>query len=443
MTDTFKEHIINILETNNIPLADTQKQQEAIYFINNNEFPNKKQETWQKIDLAKLFKHKYEKPVQTDIETHQIDIYKIKNINANTIVFMNGNLLAESSFIFDKQIVIKKMSEAKKEHHDIFINYYNKTNILNENIFTAINTAFAEDGIFIHIPKNTIVENPIHVLFFTDGNNRKVFSQLRNTIIVDKNAQAKIIISFHSTSVNYTVTNVATEIFAEENSSLDYNIFQGEGDDAMQFNFTNVQQERYSNFTSNYVTLCGAIIRNDLKINLQAEHCQTQLNGFYLPDREQHFDNNVAVHHKMPNCVSNQLYRGIIDNKAMAIFSGKVLVDKDAQKTDAHQNNSNILLTQYAKAHSKPQLEIYADDVKCSHGATIGQLDKNALFYLQSRGIGAKEAKILLLNAFANQVLDKITISEFKMFVKLLIERRMSGDKNDGQCAMLEDCQAC
>jgi len=440
---TYKKDFTKTLFNNGEALSSSEIKNIATQFIDSNDFPSKKQEDWRKTDLAKMFKHKYARAEKVDVNEFIVSIYKVRELEANLMVFVNGFLIDEYSSIISKNLIIKNIATAKIENKDIFTNYYNTSEVFKSNIFAAFNTAYATDGTFIYIPKNKTVEHPIHIINLSDGNNRKTISQIRNLIIADENAEANIIVSHHSISVNYTLSNTVTEIFANENSRLSYNIFQGEGDDAIQFNNTIVEQKRGSSFSSHYITLCGSLIRNDLKIEHKDENCETDLSGFYLPDREQHFDNMIYVHHAKPNCNSKQLYRGVLDNKATSVFSGKVLVDKNAQKTNAEQNNNNILLSQYAKAHSKPQLEIYADDVKCSHGSTTGQLDKEALFYLQSRGIGFKEARILLLNAFANKVVDKIKVPEFKRFVKFLIEKRMSGDKIEGQCSMFEECGGC
>ncbi|MBN1250787.1 MAG: Fe-S cluster assembly protein SufD, partial [Bacteroidales bacterium] len=277
----------------------------------------------------------------------------------------------------------------------------------------------------------------------SDGNNKKTISQYRNLIIAGKNSNVQIVNSFHSLTVNYTLTNISTEIILEENANLNFNIFQGEGDDAFQINSTKVNQEKNSNFSSHTITLCGSIVRNDLKIEHKAENCETNLFGLYLPDREQHFDNNIFINHAKPHGTSNQIYKGIIDNKASAVFLGKVFVGKGAQKTIADQTNRNILLTQYAKVNSKPQLEIYADDVSCSHGSTTGQIDKEALFYLQSRGINRRRAEVLLLGAFISDVIDAIKVEPLKIFVNILVNNRLNGEKVDGQCAMVSGCPGC
>jgi len=442
-TLTYKQQLVTTLYSNGEALAQNEIKAKAEEFITTNDFPTKKIEDWRKTELTKIYKHKFAKAEKVEVIEFIVSIYKIRELECNFLVFVNGFLIEDYSNIISNNLIIKNIAKAKIENKDEFYKYFNKSKFEHENLFSALNTAYSNDGTFIYIPKNKAVEHPIHVLFLSDGNNKKTISQIRNLIIAETNSEAKIVFSHHSISVNYTLSNVVTEIFLNENSNINFNVFQGEGDDAMQINHTRVYQKANSNFSSHYITLCGSLIRNDLKVVYQGENCETDLNGLYLPDREQHFDNSIFIHHAKPNCTSRQLYRGVVDNKASAVFTGKVYVDKDAQKTNAEQNNNNILLTPYAKVHSKPALEIYADDVKCSHGSTTGQLDKEALFYLQARGIGIKEAQILLLNAFASTVIDKIKIPEFRRFVKFLIEKRMSGDKIEGQCSMFEECGGC
>ena len=232
-------------------------------------------------------------------------------------------------------------------------------------------------------------------------------------------------------------SNIATEIILKENAVVNFNIFQGQGDNSFHLNNTKIHQHSNSRFKCNTITLCGELVRNDLNIEHKGEGCETTLNGLYMPDKKQHFDNHVFVNHAKPHCVSNQMYRGVIDNKASAVFLGKVLVTPDAQKTDANQSNKNILLSDTAIVNSKPQLEIYADDVKCSHGSTTGQLDKEALFYMQARGISFEYARIMLLNAFASEVTKQLEIKPFRSFVDFLVEKRLGGQKIKNQCTKL------
>lgn len=441
----YDDLLIDVFKNGHEPLATEIHRNKSFKYINGNQFPNRKTESWKYTDLRNVFKHQFKAGEKLEISDFQRYIYNIPMLNANLLIFINGHYLPEYSRIIspENKVKILPMSEAKKKYSNIFEEHYNTTKISENNKFAAINTAYAYEGAFINIEKNQELEYPIHLLNFTDGNNSKTAAQQRNLIISGANSKAQVIQTYHSLSLNYTFFNIATELILNANSDLDFNLFQGEGIDAFQIQNIFAKQERDSKLTGNIITLCGALVRNDINIQLNGENSNVELNGFYLPDREQHFDNNIHIYHNVPHCESSQLFKGIIDNKAIGIFSGIVYVAKDAQKTNAYQTNNNILLTDYAKAKSKPQLEIYADDVKCSHGSTIGQLNQEALFYLQSRGIGKKAAKILLLNAFANEVFDKIKNEPFSNFVEFLIQKRMKGDSPEGSCSMIEECQGC
>jgi len=220
------------------------------------------------------------------------------------------------------------------------------------------------------------------------------------------------------------------------------NIFQGEGEGAFQLNNLHISQQKGSTFESNTATLCGELVRNDLVVNLNGEYCQTNLNGFYLAEKEHIFDNFIKVNHLSANCQSNQLYKGTIDNNAIVSFFSKVYVAPDSQKNDANQSNKNILLSDYAKVYSMPQLEIYADDVSCAHGSTTGQLDKEALFYLRTRGISERIAKTLMLYAFISDVIVKIENKAYKDFLFFLINRRLKQEKIEGLCSH-KICPSC
>jgi len=407
--------------------------------------PEKTDEEWKHTSLNRLLQHNYSAAKNRELSDSIVNSFSIPGLDAYRLVFINGFFAPAFSDIKNnsKGLIVKPMTAAKVENKQLFEQYFAQSEILTSNFFTSLNTVFSKDGCFIYIAENYIADKPIHIVNLSDGQDRKTVSQYRNLIIAGKLSQSKIINTYHSLSVNYTLTNIATEIFLEDGANLNYNIFQGEGVDSSQFNNIKVIQQANSNFSSNTTTLCGMLVRNDLKIEHKGSNCETDLNGLYLPDREQHFDNCVFVHHAKPHNTSNQLYKGIIDNKASAVFLGKVLVDKDAQKTLANQSNKNILLTKYAKIYSKPQLEIYADDVACSHGSTTGQIDKEALFYLQSRGINRRKAETLLLSAFVKDVIDKIQLEGFKLYIQILVNNRLKGEKVDGQCIMIDDCPAC
>lgn len=439
-----KEYYIDILANDNA-LADESTQKKALQLIEKSDLPTSKDENWRKTNLKEMLSHQFSCGEKVDFDQDTLSMFNIAGLKANILVFVNGYYYSEFSKITEKAgtLVAGNIAKAKSENSEIFDKYFAKSEVAEQNIFANLNTAYAKDGAFVYVPANKVVENPIHIYNFTDGNNRKTVSQTRNLIVAEKNSHAKIIQSYHSLSINYTLSNIVTEMFLEENANLNYNIFQGEGDDAFQLNNTQVSQELNSNFSSNVTTLCGALVRNDYVVNINGTNCETDLNGLYMPDREQQVNNTLLMKHNKPHSYSNQLYRGIVDNKASAVFFGKVLVGVGAIKTFAEQNNNNVLLTPYARVHSKPQLEIYNDDVKCSHGSTTGQLDKEALFYMQTRGIGKKRATILLLNAFASEVLDKIKIEPLRNYLKYLIDKRMTGEKMDGQCYKMGECRVC
>jgi Fe-S cluster assembly protein SufD len=426
-------------------LANEQIQQKTNENFKVLDFPKRTEEKWRHTSVNKILQHRFGMGKDLHLDKKTVDAFTIPGLDAYRLVFINGYFEPKFSdeFSNEDQLIVKSTARAKIEHPHLFFKSFENTGIAAENIFTNMNTAFVTNGSFIYIPQNVVVDKPIHIISFSDGHDSKTLSQYRNIIYLGKNSKAQIVNSFHSLTVNYTLTNVVSEIVLDENARLNFNLFQGEGDDAFQMNHCKVIQNRNSYFSGHTITLCGAIVRNDLHVIQNEEGCETFLNGLYLPDREQHFDNNVFVHHAKPQGTSRQVYKGIIYNKASAVFMGKVLVARDAQKTQASQSNRNILMSNDGKVNSKPQLEIYADDVACSHGSTTGQIDKEALFYLQSRGIDRRQAEVLLLSAFVADVIESIEVEPLKLYINLLIKKRLKGEKQSGQCSMIEVCHGC
>ncbi len=333
------------------------------------------------------------------------------------------------------------MAEAKEMFPQVFDKYFNRTGAHKINLFSALNTRYASDGAFVWIKDNVKVENPIHVYFFSDGQDQKIISQTRNLVIAGSGSKASVLFSYHPLSTDYMYNNTVSEIFVEHDAYLDFNIFQGEGYDSFHTNLINAEIAQGGQFYSHTITLCGEIMRNDLHVKFNGPNAYAELNGLAMPDHDQHHDNTLFVHHKSGGSVSNQFYRNIIADHARAVFYGKILIDKGAKNSEAYQLNNNILLSQTAKVHSKPHLIIYNDDVAASHGSTTGQLDQEALFYMQSRGISEKKAQTLLLQAFANEVLNKIQIEVYKFYVKTLIRKRLQGEKVEMLCAKLGQCR--
>ena len=304
--------------------------------------------------------------------------------------------------------------------------------------FIALNTAFSYDGAFIHIPGNTVVEQPIHLLYVSDARNAASVAYPRNLVVAEKSSQVKIVESFHCMqSGNHNFTNSVTEIVVKENAIVEFNKIQNETAEAFHINHTEAYLAKNSTFNINTITLGGEIVRNNLHIVLNDENGTAHLYGLYLLNGNQLVDNHTLVDHAKPNCYSNELYKGIIDDKAHGVFNGKIFVRQDAQKTNAYQSNKNILLSNDASMHAKPQLEIFADDVKCSHGATTGQIDEEALFYLRSRGIGEQNARALLNTAFAADVINNITIEALKNNLITFLSSKLKNNRGITCCPIL------
>ncbi len=413
----------NNLDEKNFLIKDEKKRKKIFDFYQKNDFPNQKTENWKHTNISQIFKSSYN--LNYDIKNIDFEKYLIPNLNANILVFVNGIFQKENSKIISKDLIIENLKEAKKKYLSIFDENFEKTEVSLENNFTALNTLFADDGIFIYVPKNKVIKENIHLIFISDGLKKKAFlSQIRNLIILDENSKAKIISSYTSSKLSKNFTNAVSEIILKSNSDLELNILEDEGNKSFLLNNNKVFQNKNSNFSCNTITINGNLIRNDLSVSFKEEFCKCSLNALYLADKKQHFDNFVFVNHENANCKSEQNYRGIIDEKAIIVFLGKIFVAKNSQQTDAKQLNKNVLLSDFAKVYSKPQLEIYADDVSCAHGSSTGQLDKEALFYLNSRGIGKKDARNFLLYAFILEILNKTSIPEFKNEINNLVEKR-------------------
>ncbi len=438
-----KEDFIDILKDNGLPLADDNLRVQVWQDIEKHEVPHTKMEDWRKTSIKPLLEHSFAYGRKVDIDRHTIERFNISGMYSNVLVFINGYFCPKFSRILDKDnlVVFSNMSEAKKNFPQVFDKYFNATSPEKNHLFSALNTYFAADGAFIWIKENVKVENPIHIYFLSDGENNKIISQLRNLIIAGAGSKASVLFSFHPLSRDYMFNNSVTEIFVEPNARLDYHVFQGEGYDSFHIDLTKVNIEQGGQFYSHYITLCGELMRNDLHVKFLGPDAYAELNGLAMPDHDQVHDNTLFVHHAVGGSISNQFYRNIVDNSARAVFYGKVLIDKGAKNSQAYQLNNNILLTPAAKVHSKPHLIIYNDDVAASHGSTTGQIDREALYYMQTRGISEKKARTLLLQAFANEVLDKITIDIYKYYVRTLIRKRLQGEKVEMLCAKLGQCR--
>lgn len=296
-----------------------------------------------------------------------------------------------------------------------------------EDPMVALNTVFARDGYLLYVPKNMHVEIPIQVINFLKSDNDAFVTQ-RNFIWIEEGASAKIISCEHTLNLNSYLNNSVTEILVGENANFEYYTLQNQHNKTTSLNYTYIQQERDSKVTTLTSSLHGGFIRNNLKFMLNGENAEANLFGMAFLDRNQHVDNFTQVIHARPHCRSNQLYKNVLDDESTGAFSGRIHVVRDAQKTNAFQRNNNLLLTDKATMQTKPQLIIDADDVKCSHGATVGQIDEEALFYLRSRGIGENKARLMMMNAFAHEVIQKIKIKPLRDRIDELVNKRLQGE---------------
>ncbi|WP_452227361.1 Fe-S cluster assembly protein SufD [Lacinutrix cladophorae] len=400
---------------------------EAIKTFETEGFPSKKDEAWKYTSLNSILKQDYSVfPKQENaIEYSDVKKYFIHDIDTYNIVFIDGKFASHLSQTTHDGIDVCLMSSAlnKPKYRLIIENYFNK--VATKDSLTSLNTAFAQEGAYIHIPKNKLVNKPIQILHFSTGSEIALMQQPRNLIVVDENSHVQIIERHQSLSNNPVLTNSVTEIFGNKRAIIDYYKIQNDNVNASLIDNTFVNQKRESHVSVHTFSFGGKLTRNNLNFYQNGEHMDSTLNGVTIIGDKQHVDHNTLVHHIEPNCESHQDYKGIFNDSATGVFNGKVIVNKEAQKTNAFQSNNNILLSDKATINSKPQLEIFADDVKCSHGCTIGQLDDSAMFYLRSRGIPEKEAKALLMYAFANNVLESVKIPELKKRINGLIANKL------------------
>ena len=400
---------------------------EAIKRFETKGFPVKKDEAWKYTSLGKVLKHDFSvfPKLESTIEYKDVQPYFINDIDSYKIVFVDGKYASHLSETTHDGIDICLMSAAltKPKYRLVIENYFNKT--AEKDSITSLNTAFSIEGAYIHITKNKLVEKPIQIIHFSTGNEAALLLQPRNLIVVDENAHVQIIERHQSLTDNPTLTNCVTEIFADKRGIVDYYKVQNDKENASLIDSTFIDQKRDSHVSVHTFSFGGKLTRNNLNFYQNGEYIDSTLNGVTIIGNKQHVDHNTLVHHIEPNCESHQDYKGIFSDSSIGVFNGKVLVNKEAQKTNAFQSNNNLLVNDKASINTKPQLEIFADDVKCSHGCTIGQLDENALFYLRARGIPEKEATALLMYAFANNVLESVKIPQLKNRINKLIAHKL------------------
>lgn len=394
--------------------------------------PTKKNEAYKYTNLNTFFDKDYSTyliPSEDDFRKAEEFRCDINELDAFGVVLYNGHFptITDKLRKLPSGVWVGSLHEAAKEFSDLVEKHYGKYANSETDGLIHLNTALAYDGIFIYVPEKSILDKPVQIVNLV-GSENDMFNQYRNLIIVEKGAEATVIICDHTLSASKSLTNAVTEVFVGENAHFDLIRVQNEHNNAAKMTHTFIHQEKNSSATSNNITLHGGLVRNSTSHYLTGEGAESQSFGLFLADKFQHVDNFVNIDHAAPNCTSNQLFKGVLDDMATGAFNGRILVRQNAQKTLAYQKSNNILLTDDAKMDTKPQLEIFADDVKCSHGAAIGQINEEALFYLRSRGIERKEARLMLMFGFAHEVLQNIKIEALRERMDNLVMQRLKGE---------------
>lgn len=403
-----------IEEKKTVAVEKSQLQIKALEHFNRLGIPTTKNENYKYTNLPlfipkeNLFSENKTNKVDVDALLIQFPFLK----NSNYIILDNGNFNETlNSVPGSKGISVSAISG--KETHPLVKEHFSKYIDFNSHSLAALNVAQMKTGTFIHVAPKHNEEKPLYIINVSSNENSVSHPHL--LIVAESNSKISVaFITVNQTSNQKTIANPVNEIVVMENAYVEFDFIQLDGNEATQVSHTYSYQKKNSVFDINTITLGGKMIRNNLNIMMDDERCESHLNGLYITNGTQHVDNQTSVYHAKPNCQSNELYKGILDDNSTGVFNGRIFVLKDAQKTNAYQSNKNVILSDNANMYAKPQLEIFADDVKCSHGATTGQLDDDALFYLRSRGIGEQNAKALLNFAFASDVVEKINIEPLK-----------------------------
>ena len=426
------------ITSNDTPFV-AAKRAEAFNIFSKAGFPHAAIEKWRGTDLSRALNNEYH--ALPEMPSANLDIDKIfkcdvPHFETLLITQLNGWYADRKNLIkvYPNGMIIGSLAAAFSKYPELISEHYGKYADDNAESLTALNTAMSQDGIFIYIPDNVTVGQNLQTVNITDFK-QNLFLNTRNLVILGENSHLRLVQCDDSINHDVTFINSVTEVKIGKNSSLDHYKLQNKDDHTTLINSMYFNQDEGSSLSTNAISLNGGLIRNLSHVTLSGRHCSADVYGLYLMDRYQHVDNQVYINHLAPECISRELFKGVLDDHASGVFNGHIKVHRDAQQTNAFQTNRNILLSDKASIDTKPFLEIYADDVKCSHGATIGQLDAEALFYIRSRGISESNAKILLMYAFAAEVINKISIPELRQRMDDMVKKRLRGE--------LSQCEQC
>jgi Fe-S cluster assembly protein SufD len=407
-----------------------QQREDAIERFAQLGIPDNNLELWKYTNIAKIIDRPYTLPlgdVGAPVEKSDVAPFLIDDMDAHRVVLVNGRVDESLSDIGELPagVVVSSLAQAGKEHPNVVEEHYGKYADFEDEALTALNTAFVQDGAFVYVPSGTMVEKPIFFLHVT-ATDEDLFLQPRHLFVVEDGAIAKIVEAQYSLTDANTFTNTVGEAFVGEKGNLDHYLIQDEGPRASQVHTRAAQQKSDSVYSSQTVTFSGEVVRNNATIEADGTFCESNLFGLCVGKNEMHVDNHTRMDHVQPDCTSNELYKHVLNDESTAVFNGKVFVSRGSQRIDAYQQNDTIVLTKDAQIYTKPELEIYADDVVCSHGATTGQLDDEHIFYIRSRGLSKRRARILLLQAFCEEVLEEFQIDALRDSVTEQIRSRFA-----------------
>jgi Fe-S cluster assembly protein SufD len=397
----------------------------ALTVFEERDFPTTKDEDWKYTNVAPIAKLPFKySSAKKDVSDDLVRSLLMLGVEQYSIVFVNGHYSKEHSQLngLPPSVIVKNLIDSYTDHNGTIQQHLSKYVKYEKNSFTALNTAFINDGAFVHVPAHVEVDKPIHLLFIsTQQGQMEIASHIRNLIVVEDHAKVNIIHSFYSAEENTNLTNAVTEIVAKGNSAVELVKVQSESEAS--FHVENLHVHQYKNSTVHIFSLAigGAIARNDMSVIIDGEFTECNLNGLYITSGTQVIDHHTFMHHIHPNCPSHELFKGILTDSSRAVFNGKVYVEPEAQKTDSKQTNRNLLLSDNAIVDTKPELEIFADDVKCTHGAAVGGMNETHSFYLKTRGISEDSARGILTIGFAAEATEKIVDKDLRHHVDLIV----------------------
>lgn len=406
-------------------------------------FPSPNDEEYKHTNIPDLFAPDYGLNLnRLEIPVNPYEVFRCDVPNLSTLLYfvVNDSFYTKENpkVKLPEGVLIGSLNEMARSHPDLVQRYYGKQACTQNDGIVALNTAFVQDGFFLYVPKGVIIEKPIQLINILRGDADFMVNR-RLLIILEEGAQARLLVCDHTMDKKKFLSSQVTEIYAGKNAVFDYYDIEESSLNTNRITSTFVDQAEKSNVLINGITLHNGTTRNNYRMTFSGEHAEAHLCGMAIADKKQSVDNHTFINHAVPHCTSNELFKYVLNDSSTGSFSGRILVREGAQKTSAYQTNRNLCATKEAHMYTKPQLEIYADDVKCSHGATVGQLDENALFYLRSRGIPEAEARMLLMFAFTNDVIENVRMDALKDRLRQLVEKRFRGELD--KCAGCNICQ--